>query len=81
MYIRAKYADKRFVTSTCQTEDSRQEALITALHNRHLHGLVQLFAEGVDLSASLADSVSLDGVACSLLARHPCLMLVLCLGY
>jgi hypothetical protein len=49
--------DKRFVVATCQNEDSRQGALMTALHNRHLHGLVQIFAEGVDLSAPLAESV------------------------
>ncbi|GAV04230.1 hypothetical protein RvY_14541 [Ramazzottius varieornatus] len=57
LYIRAKYVERRFVTPTCPTDDVRQEALMNALHNRHLHGLVQLFAEGVDLSASLADSV------------------------
>ena len=57
-YIRAKYIDKRFVNISCHSEESRQESLMNALHNRQLHGLVQLFAEGVDLAAPMSQSVS-----------------------
>ncbi|OQV25135.1 Arf-GAP with SH3 domain, ANK repeat and PH domain-containing protein 1 [Hypsibius exemplaris] len=55
-YIKAKYVEKRFVIPTCSTDSSRQEALRSSLHNRQLHGLVQLFAEGVDLAAPLVES-------------------------
>ncbi|XP_055328345.1 arfGAP with SH3 domain, ANK repeat and PH domain-containing protein-like isoform X2 [Paramacrobiotus metropolitanus] len=56
-FIRAKYIDKRFVTPSCQSDEQRQENLMNALHNRYLHGLVQLFAEGQDLASPLAQSV------------------------
>ncbi|XP_033209632.1 arfGAP with SH3 domain, ANK repeat and PH domain-containing protein isoform X3 [Belonocnema kinseyi] len=55
-FIRAKYVDKRYVMHTCADERDLLSDLEHALNNRDLQQLLQVFAENVDLAASLPTS-------------------------
>uniref|UniRef100_A0A1B6J1N0 ArfGAP with SH3 domain, ANK repeat and PH domain-containing protein n=1 Tax=Homalodisca liturata TaxID=320908 RepID=A0A1B6J1N0_9HEMI len=55
-FIRAKYLEKRFVLRTCTDEHELLSDLEHAVNNNNLHHLLQVFAEGVDLSAPLPSS-------------------------
>ncbi|XP_049792736.1 arfGAP with SH3 domain, ANK repeat and PH domain-containing protein isoform X1 [Schistocerca nitens] len=55
-YIRAKYVEKKFVERTCSDECDLLSELEHAVNNKSLYNLLQVFAEGVDLSAPLPSS-------------------------
>lgn len=55
-YIRAKYVEKRFARKTCQTEVDKLYELEDAVNSGDLDLLLQMFAENVDLSATLPSS-------------------------
>jgi hypothetical protein len=57
-FIRAKYVDKKYITRTCVNDQDLLSDLEHAVNNRDLHHLLQVYAENVDLSASLPTSVS-----------------------
>lgn len=57
-FIRAKYVDKKFAMQTCSDEHDLLSDLEHAVNNKNLYHLLQVFAEGVDLGASLPTSVS-----------------------
>ncbi|XP_054266404.1 arfGAP with SH3 domain, ANK repeat and PH domain-containing protein-like isoform X2 [Macrosteles quadrilineatus] len=57
-FIRAKYLEKRFVKKTCSDEHELLSDLEHAVKNNHLRNLLQVFAEGADLSAPLPSSDS-----------------------
>lgn len=56
-FIRAKYVEKRFARRTCQTDEEKLYELEEAVNNGDLDTLLQAFAENVDLSAPLLNSV------------------------
>lgn len=60
-YIRAKYVDHKFVRRLCRDEHDLLSELEHAVNNKSLHHLLQVYAEGVDLTAELPTSVSWDG--------------------
>lgn len=55
-FIRAKYVDKRYAMKTCQKESDKLVELEDAVNNGDLNLLLQVFAENVDLGASLPSS-------------------------
>uniref|UniRef100_A0ABD2WMX4 ArfGAP with SH3 domain, ANK repeat and PH domain-containing protein n=1 Tax=Trichogramma kaykai TaxID=54128 RepID=A0ABD2WMX4_9HYME len=55
-FIRAKYVDKKYITRTCVNDQDLLSDLEHAVNNRDLHHLLQVYAENVDLSASLPTS-------------------------
>ncbi|XP_016837992.1 arfGAP with SH3 domain, ANK repeat and PH domain-containing protein isoform X6 [Nasonia vitripennis] len=55
-FIRAKYVEKKYITRTCVNEQDLLSDLEHAVNNRDLHHLLQVYAENVDLSASLPTS-------------------------
>lgn len=57
-FIRAKYLEKRFVLQTCADEHELLSDLEHAVNNNNLYHLLQVFAEGADLAATLPSSVS-----------------------
>lgn len=57
-YIRAKYVDHKFVRRLCRDEHDLLSELEHAVNNKSLHHLLQVYAEGVDLTAELPTSVS-----------------------
>lgn len=56
-FIRAKYVDKKYVQRTCSDEHELLNDLEQAVNNKDLYHLLQVFAEGADLSAPLPTSV------------------------
>lgn len=48
-YINAKYVEHRFARRTASTATARQGDLYEAVRTRDLLGLVQLYADGVEL--------------------------------
>lgn len=58
-FIRAKYVEKKFTVRSCTDERDLLSDLEHAVNNKNLYNLLQVFAEDVDLSASLPSSVSL----------------------
>lgn len=61
-FIRAKYVEKKYITRTCVNEQDLLSDLEHAVNNRDLHHLLQVYAENVDLSASLPTSVSFRNI-------------------
>ena len=57
-FIRAKYVEKKFASHTCADERDLLSDLEHAVNNKNLYHLLEVFAEGVDLSAPLPSSVS-----------------------
>jgi hypothetical protein len=57
-FIRAKYVEKKFASQTCADERDLLSDLEHAVNNKNLYHLLEVFAEGVDLSAPLPTSVS-----------------------
>lgn len=57
-YIRAKYVDKQYAMKTCENEIDKLYDLEDAVNRGDLSLLLQMFAENVDLDASLPSSVS-----------------------
>jgi hypothetical protein len=57
-FIRAKYVEKKFASHTCADERDLLSDLEHAVNNKNLYHLLEVFAEGVDLSAPLPTSVS-----------------------
>ncbi|KAK6630328.1 hypothetical protein RUM44_004995 [Polyplax serrata] len=55
-YIRAKYVDHKFVRRLCRDEHDLLSELEHAVNNKSLHHLLQVYAEGVDLTAELPTS-------------------------
>ncbi|XP_051162231.1 arfGAP with SH3 domain, ANK repeat and PH domain-containing protein isoform X1 [Leptopilina boulardi] len=55
-FIRSKYVDKKYVTNTCADDKDLLSDLEHAVNNCDLQQLLQVFAENVDLSASLPTS-------------------------
>ncbi|CAH0385238.1 unnamed protein product [Bemisia tabaci] len=55
-FIRAKYVDKKYVQRTCSDEHELLNDLEQAVNNKDLYHLLQVFAEGADLSAPLPTS-------------------------
>ncbi|XP_021931244.1 arfGAP with SH3 domain, ANK repeat and PH domain-containing protein isoform X2 [Zootermopsis nevadensis] len=55
-FIRAKYVEKKFASHTCSDERDLLSDLEHAVNNKNLYHLLQVFAEGVDLSAPLPTS-------------------------
>ncbi|XP_044009477.1 arfGAP with SH3 domain, ANK repeat and PH domain-containing protein isoform X3 [Aphidius gifuensis] len=55
-FIKAKYVDKKYIKSTCTDEKDLLSELEHAVNNRDLQQLLQVYAENVDLSASLPTS-------------------------
>ncbi|XP_065224976.1 arfGAP with SH3 domain, ANK repeat and PH domain-containing protein [Planococcus citri] len=55
-FIRAKYVEKKFAITSCADERDLLSDLEHAVNNKNLYNLLQVFAEGVDLSASLPSS-------------------------
>jgi hypothetical protein len=62
-FIRAKYVEKKFSSHSCADERDLLSDLEHAVNNKNLYHLLEVFAEGVDLSAPLPSSVS--SVSCS----------------
>ena len=56
-FIRAKYVDKCYAMKTCHSENEKLKELEYAVKTGDLSGLLQAFAENVDLSSSLPSSV------------------------
>jgi hypothetical protein len=57
-FIRAKYVEKKFASQSCADERDLLSDLEHAVNNNNLYHLLEVFAEGVDLSAPLPTSVS-----------------------
>lgn len=57
-FIRAKYVDKKFAVRSLNDERELLDELEHAVSNKNLYYLLEVFAEGVDLSAPLPSSVS-----------------------
>lgn len=57
-FIRSKYVEHKFALRTCSDESDLKNDLEHAIISRHLHQLLQAFAEGVDLTSVLPGSVS-----------------------
>ncbi|KAJ4450398.1 hypothetical protein ANN_01822, partial [Periplaneta americana] len=57
-FIRAKYVEKKFASRTCADERDLLSDLEHAVNNKNLYHLLEVFAEGVDLSAPLPTSFS-----------------------
>ncbi|XP_033606485.1 arfGAP with SH3 domain, ANK repeat and PH domain-containing protein isoform X3 [Cryptotermes secundus] len=55
-FIRAKYVEKKFASQTCADERDLLSDLEHAVNNKNLYHLLEVFAEGVDLSAPLPTS-------------------------
>ncbi|RZF46981.1 hypothetical protein LSTR_LSTR011844 [Laodelphax striatellus] len=55
-FIRAKYVDKKYALQTCADEHDLMSDLEHAVNNKNLYHLLQVFAEGVDLSQPLPTS-------------------------
>ncbi|XP_069675255.1 arfGAP with SH3 domain, ANK repeat and PH domain-containing protein isoform X3 [Periplaneta americana] len=55
-FIRAKYVEKKFASRTCADERDLLSDLEHAVNNKNLYHLLEVFAEGVDLSAPLPTS-------------------------
>ncbi|KAL0268563.1 UNVERIFIED_CONTAM: hypothetical protein PYX00_010454 [Menopon gallinae] len=55
-YIRAKYVDRKFVRRSCRDEHDLLSELEHAVNNKSLHHLLQVYAEGVDLTLELPTS-------------------------
>lgn len=55
-FIRAKYVEKKFASHTCADERDLLSDLEHAVNNKNLYHLLEVFAEGVDLSAPLPSS-------------------------
>ncbi|XP_023234125.1 arfGAP with SH3 domain, ANK repeat and PH domain-containing protein-like isoform X3 [Centruroides sculpturatus] len=58
-FIRSKYVEHKFALRTCSDESDLKSDLEHAILSRHLHQLLQAFAEGVDLTSVLPGSVSI----------------------
>lgn len=56
-YIRSKYVDHKFIKRYCRDEKELVTELENAIKNQNIHQLLQVFAEGVDLTAELPCSV------------------------
>lgn len=67
-FIRAKYVEKKFASQTCADERDLLSDLEHAVNNKNLYHLLEVFAEGVDLSAPLPTSVSI--VSCTLVIGY-----------
>lgn len=57
-FIREKYVYRAWAAQTCCDEAERLSEVEHAVNNGHLQNLLQAFAEGADLAASLPCSVS-----------------------
>ena len=57
-FIRAKYVEKKFASRTCADERDLLSDLEHSVNNKNLYHLLEVFAEGVDLSSPLPSSVS-----------------------
>ncbi|XP_050670964.1 arfGAP with SH3 domain, ANK repeat and PH domain-containing protein isoform X2 [Leptidea sinapis] len=55
-FIREKYVVRSWVERTCRDEAERLSEVEHAVNNRHLHNLLQAYAEGADLAAALPSS-------------------------
>ncbi|KAL0964951.1 hypothetical protein UPYG_G00274830 [Umbra pygmaea] len=53
-YITAKYIEKRFVKKKCADAASRLHGLCEAVKNRDILSLIQVYAEGVDLTEAIS---------------------------
>ncbi|CAG2170375.1 unnamed protein product [Oppiella nova] len=57
-YIRNKYKDRKYIIKSCRDESELRSELEDAVFSRHLHQLLQAFAEGADLTCVLPVSTN-----------------------
>ncbi|CAG2107517.1 unnamed protein product [Medioppia subpectinata] len=57
-FIRTKYKDKKYIIRSCSDETELRSELEDAVFSRHLHQLLQAFAEGADLTCVLPVSTN-----------------------
>ncbi|KAG1696149.1 ArfGAP with SH3 domain, ANK repeat and PH domain-containing protein [Nymphon striatum] len=57
-FIRAKYVDRKYTLQTCRDENDLQSDLEHAITSKHIYQLLEVFAEGVDLTTTLPSSES-----------------------
>lgn len=58
-FIRSKYLDRKFIKRYCRDEQELVGELEHAVNNQNLYQLLQVFAEGADLTTELPTSVSI----------------------
>jgi len=56
-FIRTKYETRRYAIRTCADSDELKEELLSAVQTHDIYGLLQVYAEGLDLLSSLPGDV------------------------
>ena len=52
-YINAKYIEKKYARKKCTDNAAKLQSLCEAVRTRDIFGLVQVYAEGVDLTEKI----------------------------
>ena len=67
-FIRSKYERHRYVIVTCAEREDLKQELKQAVLSKDLFSLLQVFAEGLELSTTLPDMVG--GLSGSIIPKH-----------